>query len=85
MKGRIIEMIESSIDGSNKEKAIECVKVLREAAIEEEEPEEFNCFLIVIKKNSKSKQSFGKFWNIIKQRDIRLISQEESERSSYDK
>ena len=48
-------MIEGSVEGSNQEKAIECVKVLREAAIEEEEPEEFNCFLIVVKKNGKSK------------------------------
>lgn len=51
MKGRIIELIEESVEGSNSEKILECFRVLREGCVFEEESDLYNNFLMQFKRN----------------------------------
>lgn len=50
MKSWISELIDSSPEDLDFEKAIECLKVLRESCIDEEEPTDYNHFYIFLKK-----------------------------------
>lgn len=49
MQKVIMSMINESVRGSFFEKAIECLKEMRKACINEEEPEQFNKYLIFLK------------------------------------
>jgi len=58
MKSRIIEFIRKSVEGEYLETALECLVVLREACINEEEAKLFNNFLRIIKEKLILKKNF---------------------------
>ena len=68
MKGWILELIDDSIEGSNTEKILECIWVLREGCIFEEESELFNNFLISFKKNIKNWKNYIEIWTKMKEK-----------------
>lgn len=56
MQDRIIEIISSSVEGSNFGKALECLNALRDGCVSEEEPDLYNTFLINFKKSINEKK-----------------------------
>ncbi len=70
MKIIIVEIVRSSINGSGYEKAIECLKALREACVDENECQVFNRFLRKLKQNVHNMPNFRDFWLFIIQHDV---------------
>ncbi len=58
-------MISGSIDREYHDQAIECLKVLRESCINEEEVSIFNNFLKKIKEKLILKKNFTDFWKML--------------------
>lgn len=80
MKDMILKFILESFKGSYYIKAIECIKVLREAAIEDDEVEFFNSFLEELKQNF-PKEKFVDLWRLIIDNRISLIFNTENMKS----
>ena len=78
----IINFIRDSFKGSYFIKAIECIKTLRQTAIEEDEVDLFNDFLNEIKKLF-PKEKFSDFWSLFCDNKITLISEDENEKSKF--
>jgi len=49
MQKMIVRLVDESVKGSYYEKALECLLEMRKASISEDEPENFNKFLILLK------------------------------------
>ncbi|KAJ4757639.1 ATP-dependent DNA helicase 2 subunit KU80 [Rhynchospora pubera] len=79
MKIYINNLIENSVeeDGSNDDKAIECLKALRKGCIIEQEPNEFNNFLKVLFEKWRA-TSRGRFLGHLCSKGITLICKEEA-------
>ena len=68
-------MITNSVEGSTFGKAIECLDALRDGCINEEEADNFNTFLINLKKILNEKKQYTTFWNKLKRyKKISLIN-----------
>jgi len=67
MKDVILKLVHESVKQSYYNKAIECLQTFREGCIKEEEAEQFNEFLLQLKKNFKDKKRHD-FWQIIVQK-----------------
>ena len=83
MQGRILEFIKNSVDGSLFEKALECLRILKEGCIDEEEVNLFNDFLVKFKEKLLSKKNFREFWGFLKESKISVICKEEVEGSEF--
>ncbi len=81
LRKRTIDMVSDSYLDQLYPKAIECVKVLREGCIKEEESEQFNRFLREARALFEGKRR-DDFWKLIVNRKISLIHYDESEESS---
>ena len=82
MSEMVIKFIRDSFKGSYFVKAIECIKVLRQTAIEEDEVDLFNDFLNELKKLF-PKEKFLDFWLLFVDNKITLISEDENEKSKF--
>lgn len=82
MKNIIIKFILESFKGSYYVKAIECIKALRDACIEENEVSFFNDFLQELKLDF-PKEKFMEIWKLIIENKITLISIKENINSKY--
>eukprot|EP01126_Amoeba_proteus_P003565 TRINITY_DN11192_c0_g1_i10.p1 TRINITY_DN11192_c0_g1~~TRINITY_DN11192_c0_g1_i10.p1 ORF type:complete len:623 (+),score=149.93 TRINITY_DN11192_c0_g1_i10:2070-3938(+) len=76
----ILSFVHESIQKSYYNKAIDCVKTLREGCIMEEESEQFNSFMVQMKKNFKDKRRHD-FWLLLLHKKINLITLHESDDS----
>ena len=74
MKEIIVKFVNESLMGSFYTKALDCLVVLQESCVREQEPEIFNEFLKDLKKTYSNGQHF-QFWNSIVEKGITLISQ----------
>lgn len=83
MKERVIRLVDDSIRDQLYPKALECIRVLRQGCIQEEEAEQFNQTLTEMRGHYRGKRR-DDFWQLIKARasGISLITHEESEDSS---
>ena len=82
MSDLIHKFIRDSFKGSYYIKAIECIKVYRDAANEEDEVELFNNFLNDLKVKY-PKEQFLDFWLLFSDNNITLISNNENPKSSF--
>lgn len=82
MNDMVIKFIRDSFKGSYFVKAIECIKVLRQTAIDEDEVDLFNDFLNELKKLF-PKEKFLNFWILFADNKITLISEDENEKSKF--
>ena len=78
----IHKFIRDSFKGSYYIKAIECIKVFRDAANDEDEVELFNNFLNDLKVKY-PKEQFLDFWLLFSDNNITLISQSENPKSNF--
>jgi len=81
MQAMIVDLVKNSIEFSFFEKANECLAVLREGCIQEEEFELFNDFLWNFKDKLLGIKNFNEFWRRHVQHRINLISSSECPRS----
>jgi len=72
----IMKFIQDSFKGSYFIKALECVKVLRDACITDDEPEMFNKFFEDMKSNF-SHEKYLDFWKLVIENKVSLISKNE--------
>lgn len=80
LKKMVINIVDSSFMNQNFEKAIDCVKVMREEAIKEDEPKVFNDYLKELMDTYKDRKNG--FWNEIQSvNKITLISNAECDES----
>jgi ATP-dependent DNA helicase 2 subunit 2 len=82
MKSIIIKFILESFKGSYYIKALDCLKELREACIQEDEVELFNSFMDEFRQNF-PKEKFVDLWRLIADNKITLISNAEHKNSGY--
>ena len=82
MSDLIHKFIRDSFKGSYYIKAIECIKVYRDAANEEDEVELFNNFLNDLKVKY-PKEQFLDFWLLFSDNNITLISKSENPKSTF--
>lgn len=80
MKLIIVKFITESFKGSYYIKSMECLKILRDYCISEDEPELFNFFLEQLKHDF-PKEKFSDFWKLVSDNRITLISSEENVKS----
>ena len=85
LQGRILEFIKNSVDGSLFEKALECLRVLREGCVDEEEIKLFNDFLVKFKNKLLGKKNFREFWKFLRESKISVIFKEEVQGSFFDR
>jgi len=83
MKNIIKRFINESLKESTYKSALECLIVLRDSCVKEDEPIEFNDFLWELKKKC-NKGEHKKVWHMIKEKKITLITKEESINSLVD-
>ena len=81
MQVRIVEMVRNSIKDSGFEKALECLRVLREGCINEEEHILFNNFMGKLKMDFYQDKNFEIFLAKIRTNKVTLITNKESSRS----
>ena len=81
MQAMIVDLIKNSIEFSFFEKASECLIVLREGCLQEEEFEFFNDFLWNFKEKLLGIKNFHEFWRRHVQNRVNLISSDECPRS----
>uniref|UniRef100_A0A0A9E3K7 Pco139890 n=1 Tax=Arundo donax TaxID=35708 RepID=A0A0A9E3K7_ARUDO len=77
MKKYTTALLENSREGDTYQKALECFVALRNACIIEQEPQEFNQFLIKIYERLK-KGDVVDFLQLLSSKNISLISKEEA-------
>lgn len=77
MQARIIDTVRNAVSDSQYEKAIECLKVLREGCVNEEEYDMFNRFMVSLKEDYSKDPNFDVFWKKIKAKQIMLITDDE--------
>ncbi|XP_042405797.1 ATP-dependent DNA helicase 2 subunit KU80-like [Zingiber officinale] len=77
MKSHIFYLLENSFEGHSYQKAIECLIALREGCILEQEPREFNDFLLDMCKKW-SKTDLADFLSLMPSKNITLISKIEA-------
>ncbi len=82
MKTIIVKFILESFKGSYYIKALDCLKELREACIQEDEVELFNSFMEEFRQNF-PKEKFVDLWRLISDNKITLISNGENKNSSF--
>ena len=70
MQKIIVRFIDESVKDSFHDKALECLKEMRKAAIQEEEIEVFNKFL----NNLKDRYTMTSFWALVIREGITLIT-----------
>jgi ATP-dependent DNA helicase 2 subunit 2 len=80
MKGVIHKFISESFKGSYYIKALDCLKVLRDSCIDEDEVDQFNEFLQLLKQDY-PKEKYSDFWRLISDNRITLISKKENVKS----
>jgi ATP-dependent DNA helicase 2 subunit 2 len=80
MKLVIHKFISESFKGSYYIKALDCLKVLRDSCIDEDEVEKFNEFLHILKQEY-PKEKYSDFWRLINDNRISLISKKENVKS----
>ena len=78
---QILRLINDSYKNSHYEKAIECLDALRAGCLKEQESEQFNQFLELIKATYKDKQRHD-FWETVQRKALNLISAAESDDSN---
>jgi hypothetical protein len=81
MQAMIVDLVKNSIEFSFFEKASECLAVLREGCVQEEEFELFNDFLWNFKERLLGIRNFSEFWRRFIQNRINLITADECPRS----
>ncbi|RCH83904.1 ATP-dependent DNA helicase II subunit 2 [Rhizopus azygosporus] len=77
----VIELVTRSFGSQNYQKAIECLQVMRNTAVEEEEAKTFNATLNQLKgwcELSNKTSPRRQFWEMLKGNKLTLITQEES-------
>ncbi|OAY76711.1 ATP-dependent DNA helicase 2 subunit KU80 [Ananas comosus] len=77
MQNYIANMLENSHEQDAFQKAVECLKALRKGCIIEQEPREFNRFLIELKDKRKI-TNLANFFDLLLSNKITLISKEEA-------
>ncbi|WOK98096.1 ATP-dependent DNA helicase 2 subunit KU80 isoform X3 [Canna indica] len=77
MQDYIIDLLENSFDGNSYPKAIECLIALRKGCILEQEPKEFNQFLINMYKKWNT-SDLADFLGLLPSKNITLISKSEA-------
>ena len=77
MQIRIIEMVKNAVSDANYERAIECLRVLREGCINEDEYDMFNKFIARLKEDFSKDPNFEVFWKKIKTKKIIMITDDE--------
>jgi ATP-dependent DNA helicase 2 subunit 2 len=82
MKKIIIKFILESFKGSYYIRALDCLKIMRESCIDEDEVDFFNNFLEILKKDF-PKEKFMDFWKLLIDNKITLISLQENINSKY--
>jgi len=82
MKKIIIKFILESFKGSYYIRALDCLKIMRESCIDEDEVDFFNNFLEILKKDF-PKEKFMEFWKLLIDNKITLISIQENVNSKY--
>jgi len=81
MKEIIIKFIVESFKGSYYTRALDCIKVLRDACLDEDEIDIFNIFLNKLRINF-PKEKFMDFWKLFIDNRIMMISSKENVKSS---
>ena len=80
MKDIVVKFIVESFKGSYYIRAMECIKALRDACIEEDEVDLFNGFLNKLR-NEFPKEKFMDFWRLIVENRVSIISVRENVKS----
>lgn len=84
MKSIILELIKNSIQGDVYEKAIDCLKAMRKACKDNDEPDSFNSYLTQLKSKFENTTN-ADFYELIRQNQISLITKDESFKSKVTK
>ncbi len=86
MQNVIESYVQSSYKGAYHKKAIECIQVLRDSAIDEDEADSFNQFMIkLLERYPKENSEHSAFWDLVISCNLTLISNEENDKSGCDK
>lgn len=81
MKDMIVKFIRESFKGSFYVKSLDCLRVLRESCIENDEIDLFNNFLDELKVKF-PKDNFKDYWRMIVENKVTLIDSSENKKSS---
>lgn len=81
MKETVLKIVDSSIKDNSYPKAIDCINALRRGCILEEESNQFNDFMHMIKNKFEKNDTRKDFWIAVKNENISLITTEDSEDS----
>ncbi|VAI40645.1 unnamed protein product [Triticum turgidum subsp. durum] len=78
MKKYTTNLVQNSLQGDYYEKALECFVALRKACIIEQEPEEYNQFVIKLYERLKKVNDVVKFFQLLSSKNVLLICKEEA-------
>ena len=84
MKIVISQLVEDSIGAAFYDRAIACLRALREGCVKEEEAREYNEFLVASRAVFENKKRDA-FWKRVEKEGLTLISEEEAGDSDYTK
>jgi ATP-dependent DNA helicase 2 subunit 2 len=84
MREIIINFVKDSIEGETYDKALDCLKIMRQGSVENDEPEVFNNYLLKLKDTFKT-GAHSTFYAMIINSEIGLITKEESHKSKISK
>jgi ATP-dependent DNA helicase 2 subunit 2 len=83
MQAIVLDLVKGSVEGSFYEKAYDCLLVMRDGCVQEEEHELFNNFLINFKEKLLGIKNFKDFWKMLEINSITLITSAECSKSFF--